>query len=102
MDLPDEQPIKRWTAKRRTTLVMSILRAETSVQVIHVAADGLIDEAVVVEPVTFQLEAHAESAAAMHVLADVAGGINLAGRPAELIEVVALTQSDDQVDALAP
>ena len=32
MDLPDDQPIKRWTAKRRSALVMTILRGETSVQ----------------------------------------------------------------------
>lgn len=32
MELPDDQPIKRWTAKRRSALVMSILRGETSVQ----------------------------------------------------------------------
>ena len=32
MDLPDEQPIKRWTAKRRSALVMRILRGETSLQ----------------------------------------------------------------------
>lgn len=32
MDLPEDQPIKRWTAKRRSALVLSILRGETSVQ----------------------------------------------------------------------
>jgi len=32
MDLPDEQPIKRWTAKRRSALVLKILGGETSVQ----------------------------------------------------------------------
>lgn len=31
MDLPDDQPVKRWTAKRRSALVMSVLRGETSV-----------------------------------------------------------------------
>ena len=31
MDLPDDQPVKRWTAKRRSALVMSILRGKTSV-----------------------------------------------------------------------
>lgn len=31
-ELPDDQPIKRWTAKRRSALIMSILRGETSVQ----------------------------------------------------------------------
>ena len=32
MDLPDDQPIKRWTAQRRSALVMSLLCGEKSVQ----------------------------------------------------------------------
>jgi len=32
MDVPDDQPIKRWTAKRRSALVLSLLRGETSIQ----------------------------------------------------------------------
>jgi transposase-like protein len=32
MDLPNDQPIKRWTAKRRSALVLSLLRGETSIQ----------------------------------------------------------------------
>jgi len=30
MDLPNDQPIKRWTAKRRSALILTILRGETS------------------------------------------------------------------------
>lgn len=32
MELPEDQEIKRWTAKRRGALVLTILRGETGVQ----------------------------------------------------------------------
>lgn len=32
MELSNQEPIKRWTAKRRAALVMTLLRGETSIQ----------------------------------------------------------------------